>query len=134
MIVQPDSGYILKLWDSCFTAAKNYDPQHFVGCVVASSILSVCLMKYTSDDIFIINGSHSVVYDGKSTWDLSLGIIFPNYRYPDPKPPKYLEISLFHRFFDEGLLNAYYSEESLTEARKRTSIIRISHGEENGTT
>lgn len=134
MILKPDSEEFSELYRLLFTSVGNPDPKKFLSCVLVSGIVATWFMR-KSDEVFIINGSsHSVVFDGYSTWDLTLGIVLPNYKYPNLNPPTHLKINLFYRFFNEELYNHYYCDKSLLKAQEELSYITLSHGEQNGTT
>lgn len=134
MIIPPDSSEFDDLFRLLFTSLGNLEPKKFYSCVITSSILASWFMRF-SDDITIINaGEHSVVYDGYSTWDISLGIVFDNYKYPNSAIPKYTKIPLFYRFFWQGNFNRYYNKEALEKASISVSEIVLSHRSNNGTT
>ena len=54
------------------------------------------LFLYERKEVYIINSSlHSVLYDGKDTWDFDLGFVLRDYKYPSKKLPEIEDIPLF---------------------------------------
>ena len=94
-------------------------------CYVLSGVLCSFFLKHFST-VFIIDAEdhHSVVYDGKNTWDISLGIVFNNYKYPLNNVPKPDIIPAFAEFYDLDIFNKYYSKESLSFAQKQRITVK----------
>ena len=78
------------------------------------------------DRTYIIDSeNHSVCYDGTDTWDLSLGVVFRNYRYPNQNLPKPEMIPSFDHLFAVEMFDIHYSNEGLLSSSKSTNIKMI---------
>ena len=109
-----------------------------LNCQVMSSTTANYLLKYTDrKEVFIIESvNHSVVYDGLDTWDTHMGFVFRDYKYPNPRIPKFewIPSSIGVRRTEIGssteahkkLWNKYYSLEAMIKTNKfKTSIMRL---------
>jgi len=80
------------------------------------------------EEAFVINSKdHSVCYAGGDTWDLSNGIVFRSYKYPDLTLPLPEYIPAFRHAFIEKNFEIYYSKESLLSAKKSIQYKVISN-------
>lgn len=124
MIIKEDHLIFDHLYWLLFTSRGDENHKKSFSCTILSAILASHLLKF-QNKVFIIDSSkHSVVYDGTSTWDLALGIVFVNYKYPSLNIPNAIFIPKFKRFYKENLFNDYYSDESLLST-KNISIKKV---------
>ena len=64
--------------------------------------------------VFIIESTnHAVVYDGKDTWDINLGFVLRNYRYPEKHIPTLEFLQLYRLFFVLRVLIIVYHDSSV---------------------
>lgn len=120
MILRPDDKLFEELYYLLFTSRNDREVHNF-SCTIMTSILAYYFTKYTEKVWIIDTSKHCVLYDGNSTWDFSLGIVFENYEYPNSSlPDYYYKISKFYKFFDEKNYESYYSEpsESIVNCKK----------------
>jgi len=104
------------------------------SCKIISAIFASFIVGNTSKCFIIDSENHSVVFDGTNTWDLSLGIVFENYKYPDLNIPKPTFIPKFKDWFLKKNFNLFYSENSLRKANYNLTIKEIKKlGVINGT-
>lgn len=95
------------------------------SCKIVSAIFASFLLSNLTKCFIIDSRNHSVVYDGKNTWDLSLGIMFKNYKYPDLDIPKPTFIPRFKHWFCEKNFNTFYNNKTLLEAKHNLIIKEI---------
>lgn len=81
-------------------------------CYMYSSLASHLFLS-ERDKTYVINGkNHSVLFDGKDTWDFKAGFVLRNYMFPAKNIPNYEDIPEFvnHRIFIpfDTYLNDYY--------------------------
>lgn len=101
------------------------EEKDFFSCKIISAIFASFLVGSTSKCFIIDSKNHSVVYDGISTWDLSLGIVFKNYKYPDLNIPEPTFIPKFKDWFKEKNFKLFYNENVLREAKNNLTIKEI---------
>ena len=93
------------------------------------NIISAAFASYYTDYIgttyIIDSNTHSVVSEGKHTWDLQFGIVFPDYVYPQINPPKFAFIPRFAEFFDQELYEEFYSNNKISEAMSNVCIKKV---------
>lgn len=106
-------------------------PERRFDCVLMSSITASFFCRRFDQMLIIDSDQHSVAYDGKDTWDLSLGIVFRNYKYPEVLEITPDIIPVFKTFFKQDEYDLQYSDHSLSLARQRISIKKV---EIDGTT
>lgn len=122
MILQPDDKLFEELYYLLFTSRGDKEVHNF-SCTIMTPILAYHLAKHIKKVWIIDTSRHCVLYDGKSTWDFNLGIVFENYMYPKLSPPKYYKIQKFFNFFDQKNYDFYYSDLSeLTITCKKVLI------------
>jgi len=125
MIVKPDHdvfNYIY--WKLYEMKPKSFPKRHM--CNIFSSILAYHLTQFTEDEIYIIDSkNHSVVFDGESTWDLHLGIMFQNYKYPKLPVPNYTKIPKFFFNYSKSMYTQYYSDTGLSIAKTHLGVKSI---------
>jgi len=120
MIIKEDHTIFNHLYWLLFTSRGDEQYKTSFSCTILSAVLASHFLNF-KDEVFIIDSNkHSVVYDGVSTWDLALGIVFINYRYPSINTPEPIFIPKFKRFYRERLFNDYYSDESLLSTKNIT--------------
>jgi len=108
--------------------------EDFYSCKIVSAIFASFLVGNIPKCFILDSRNHSVVYDGINTWDLSLGIIFKNYKYPDLSIPEPTYIPKFKYWFHEENFKLFYNETALLEANKNLTIKEIRQlGVINGT-
>lgn len=104
------------------------------SCKLFSGMFANLLLEHQSFCYIIDSEIHSVVFDGKHTWDLSLGVVFRNYKYPSSNIPEPEIIEDFNYCFNDILFSKYYTQEALTRAKNNLLIKEIKKlGVYNGT-
>jgi len=110
--ISVDSHIVTKLSSIIHKDLKLID----CHCQVMAGIAAQ-LFLYERKEVYIINSSlHSVLYDGKDTWDFDLGFVLRDYKYPSKKLPEIEDIPLFSRFrvlpntFEEHFKNYYLND------------------------
>tara|TARA_Y100001937_G_scaffold127036_1_gene197936 strand:- start:1566 stop:1940 length:375 start_codon:yes stop_codon:yes gene_type:complete len=111
MILQPDDKLFEELYYLLFTSRGDSENHNF-SCTVMTAILAYYFSKHTEKVWILDTTRHCVLYDTISTWDFNLGIVFENYKYPNPVPPPYHKIPKFYKFFDQNNYEFYYSDPS----------------------
>jgi hypothetical protein len=93
-------------------------------CNIASAVFANLLLSHKSKSkVFIIEScNHSVVYDGKDTWDLNLGFVLRNYCYPEKDVPIKEFLPHFNCWFVQKRYDEFYSTDSLNLARKKITV------------
>ena len=126
MIVQPDDKLFEQLHWYLYTSRGDQKAQNF-SCHISSAILAYYLSTIKKTIYIIESLNHSVVYDGQSSWDLHLGIVFKDYKYPSFKIPKYTKISKFYYSFSNECYEQFYSKDNLLRDRERITIKAITN-------
>ena len=67
------------------------------------------------------------MYDGQSTWDLHLGIVFKDYKYPSLKVSNYTKIPKFYYSFSDKCYQSFYYKDNLLRDRERITLKTISN-------
>lgn len=106
----------------------------YFTCKIVSAVFASLVSHDISKCYIIESKSHAVVYDGINTWDLSIGVMFENYKYPDESIPEPVFLPHFKNWYVEKLFNNNYSLENLKKAKEFISIKEVKKiGELNGT-
>jgi len=122
MIINPDHEVFEDIYYKLFEMTPKSNPKRHM-CNISSSILAYHLVPFSKTGVYIIDSkNHSVVFDGKSTWDLNLGIVFENYKYPKSPLSKYIKIPKFYFNFSNKLFNKVYSNEGLFIAKNNPTV------------
>lgn len=100
-------------------------PTQGFSCKLLSSMFASLLSNVRNRCFIIDSNEHSVVFDGKDTWDISLGIVLRNYQYPNTNVPKPEMIEEFKHWFSEKQFNKYYSLKKLESAKTQVMIKEI---------
>ena len=83
MIINTDHNVFDEIYWLLFTSRKNENHTRSFSCTIMSAIVASYMLQF-KEELFIIDSqNHSVIFDGTSTWDLALGIVFENYKYPN---------------------------------------------------
>lgn len=98
---------------------KNQD--HF-SCKIISPMFASLILDEINACYIIESSSHSVVFDGINTWDLAVGCMFENYKYPDVNIPKFQLIPYFGIHWSDWAMKLYYSESALRDASKHVTL------------
>ena len=126
MIVQPDDKLFDQLHWYLYTSRRDTKAQNF-SCHISSAILAYYLSTI-KDPIYIIESlNHSVVFDGMSSWDLHLGIVHENYRYPSIKVPEYTKIPKFYYSYSYKCYQSFYNKNNLLRDREKITVKTISN-------
>lgn len=97
------------------------------SCAFLSTLFAKELTKY-KDRVFIVDSAtHAVVYDGKNTWDLGLGIVLFNYKYPRDNPPKPTILPAFKTYFKPEYYGEMYSDKAIKEAKTIVAVTEVRH-------
>ena len=121
MIIQPNHKLFDQLYWYLYTSRRDDNTQNF-SCHISSAILAYYLSTI-KDPIYIIESlNHSVVFDGSSSWDLHLGIVFKNYKYPSFKVPEYTKIPKFYYSYSDKCYQSFYSKNNLSRDRERITV------------
>lgn len=111
---------------------KDYYNRAF-SCRIIPYMFAGLLSKRLKKSFVIETNKHCVFYDGKDTYDLVLGCMFKDYKYPLANLPEAVRLPFFDKYFDYHY-DLYYTEANLLEARKHVKILEIRQiGEYNGT-
>ena len=121
MIVDPSDKIFNEMFYWMFIRRGDLKAKHF-NCYLSASILAYYFSEIEGRVFIVETPYHAVLYDGQSTWDLNMGIMFKNYRYPNIKLPEYTIIPKFHRFFVQELYDYYYSPETLRKSVDNITI------------
>ena len=111
MIIKPNDKLFDELYYLLFSSRQDSEEFGF-SCTIMTPILAYYFVKRTEKVWILDTSRHCVLYDTISTWDFNLGIMFENYRYPNPIVPKYHKITNFYKFFDQKNYDYYYSDPS----------------------
>ena len=126
MIVQPDDKLFDQLFWYLYTTRGDETAENF-SCEIFSAILAY-QFSLIKKHIYIIESlNHTVVYDGQSTWDLHLGIVFKDYKYPSLNVPKYIKIPKFCQQLSDKFYNSFYSRKNLSRDRQQITVKVISN-------
>ena len=127
MIVQPDDKLFDQLYWYLYTSRGDTKARNF-SCEISSAILAF-YFSILKTPIYIIGSlNHSVVFDGKSSWDLHLGIVFKDYKYPSLKVPDYIKIPKFYyHYFSPNGYCSFYHKDNLLRDRERITLKTISN-------
>lgn len=112
-----------QLYSSRSFAARDF----LLHCEVLSTICATYLLERCSEAYIINSANHSVCYADGDTWDLSLGLVFRDYKYPDLKIPEPEIIEAFKPFFTEYCFDLYYGQEGLLRSAKSIQYKVITH-------
>jgi hypothetical protein len=117
-----------------YLLVDSREKDYFYSCKIISAIFAVFIVGKTSKCFIIDSQNHSVVFDGTNTWDLSLGIVFENYKYPDLDIPEPIFIPKFKDWYVEETFKLFYNENILREAKQNLTIKEVKKlGVINGT-
>jgi hypothetical protein len=94
-------------------------------CEIVTTILASYMLEYYDCATIINTSNHSVCYVNNDSWDLTLGLVFRGYKYPDLVVPQPEFIPSFRHFFDEINFDIYYSKKSLLEANKKSIQYKV---------
>ena len=126
MIIQPNHKLFDQLYWYLYTSRRDDNTQNF-SCHISSAILAYYLSTI-KDPIYIIESlNHSIVFDGQSSWDLHLGIVFKDYKYPSLKVPDYIKIPKFYYSFSSKCYNSFYHKDNLLRDREKITVKTISN-------
>ena len=117
MIVQPDDKLFDQLYWYLYTSRGDTKAQNF-SCFISSAILAYYFSTIKKNIYIIESLNHSVVYDGQSTWDLHLGIVFKDYKYPSIEIPDYIKIPKFYYSFSPKCYDSFYHKDNLLRDRQ----------------
>ena len=124
MIIQPNHKLFDQLYWYLYTSRRDGNTQNF-SCHISSAILAYYLSTI-KDSIYIIESlNHSVVFDGTSSWDLHLGIVFKDYKYPSLKIPNYTKIPKFYYSFSNECYQSFYSKDKLLKDRELITVKEV---------
>ena len=125
MIINTDHNVFDEIYDLLFTSRKNENHTRSFSCTIMSAIVASYMLQF-KEELFIIDSqNHSVIFDGTSTWDLALGIVFENYKYPNLDIPTYKTVPAFKSFFCQKNFNNYYTKDKLLAAAPSLSLKKI---------
>jgi len=124
MIINPDDKIFDEMFYWMFIRRGDLKGKNF-NCYLSSAILGYYFSEIKGTVYIIETNFHSVVFDGRSTWDLNLGIMFKDYKYPNKNLPKYTKIPKFYRFFTQHMYDNYYSPETLLKSIDNVSLKTI---------
>lgn len=102
-------------------------------CKILSLVCAGYLLEFYNKTFIINSSDHSVCYAGSDTWDLTLGVVFRNYKYPNLTLPKPEMLPSFEHYFNTTRFDAYYSQEKLRNCSEsiRYEVIRSFDGTKN---
>jgi|TARA_B100000035_G_scaffold311987_2_gene322535 hypothetical protein len=122
--MQPEIQEILDDLSVSLSKNKEITLNHRLSCNIASVAFANRLLSLKSKSkVFIIEScNHSVVYDGKDTWDLNMGFVLRNYRYPDKDIPTKEFLPYFNCWFEQKWYDKYYSTDGLNLARRKITV------------
>ena len=126
MIIQPNHKLFDQLYWYLYTSRRDDNLQNF-SCHISSAILGYYLSTIKTPIYIIESLNHSVVFDGQSSSDLHLGIVFKNYKYPSIKVPKYSKIPKFYYSFSTKCYDSFYNKDNLLRDRERITAKIISN-------
>ena len=126
MIVQPDHKLFDQLYWYLYTSRGDAKAQNY-SCHISSAILAYYLSTIKSPIYIIESLNHSVVYDGQSSWDLHLGIVFKDYKYPSFKIPDYIQIPKFYYSYSQKCYDSFYHKDNLLRDREVITAKSISN-------
>ncbi|HAI37792.1 MAG TPA: hypothetical protein DCM40_06545 [Maribacter sp.] len=126
MIVSPDHKLFEQLYWYLYTSRGNEKARNF-SCHISSAILAYYLSTVKAPIYIIESLNHSVVYDGQSSWDLHLGIVFKDYKYPSIKIPDYTKIPKFYFSFSAECYESFYNKNNMLRDRERITVKEISN-------
>lgn len=100
------------------------------SCKLLSAMFATLLLSIKNKCYIIDTHNHSVVYDGKDTWDIFLGLVFRNYRYPENNLPKPEVINQFKHWYKDNLFNEYYNTENMPKEVliKEIKVLGVANG------
>ena len=113
--ISVDSHIVTKLSDLLHKDLKHKYNLYF-DCRIVSAVAAQMFLA-SRKKVYVINSSaHSVLYDGKDTWDFVLGFVLRDYKYPAKKYSKIEYIPLFDNSKDrpieyKNLFKRYYVDE-----------------------
>jgi len=91
--------------------------------LVSAMFANLFLSHKRKSRVYIIESfNHSVVYDGINTWDINLGFVLKNYRYPENPVPPLEFLPVFKHWFQEKWFNTYYSPDNLIKAKNEITV------------
>ncbi len=95
-----------------------------LNCTLVSAAFANLLLSHKSKSkVFIIEScKHAVVYDGKDTWDINLGFVLRDYRYPEVDVPVKEFLPHFNCWFEQIWYDEYYSTDGLNLARRKITV------------
>ena len=124
---------IEELFHLLVTDRKDFYKRAF-SCKIVPYMFAGLLSKRLRKSFVIETNKHCVFYDGKDTYDLVLGCMFKDYKYPLVNLPKPICIPFFDRWFESSHYDLYYTKSNLLESKKHIKIVEIKKtGEYNGT-
>lgn len=98
-------------------ACHGFGAREFMlHCEILSTICATYMLERCPEAYIINSANHSVCYAGGDTWDISLGLVFRDYIYPELNLPKPEIIESFKPFFRTYYFDLYYSQEGLSES------------------
>lgn len=123
--ISVDSHIVVKLSDLIHKELKQkynlFSPCEVVAAIAAQMFL------FERKEVYIIQSSlHSVLYDGKDTWDFVLGIVLRDYKYPSKKYSELEYIPLFDNSKDlpndfKDFFKRYY----IDDVSEKISITKV---------
>tara|TARA_Y100000114_G_C11647794_1_gene272596 strand:+ start:282 stop:668 length:387 start_codon:yes stop_codon:yes gene_type:complete len=126
MIVQPDDKLFDQLYWYLYTSRGDKKAQNH-SCHISSAILAYYFSTIKTPIYIIESLNHSIVYDGQSSWDLHLGIVFKDYKYPSLNVPKYIKIPKFYYSFSNKCYDSFYNKHNLLRDREKITAKTISN-------
>ena len=123
--ISVDSHIVTKLSDLLHKELKQ-EYNLFSHCQIVSAVAAQMFL-YRRSKVYVINSNaHSVLYDGKDTWDFVLGFVLRDYKYPAKKYSKIEYIPLFDNSKDrpiefKNLFKRYYVD----EVKQKVNIILV---------
>lgn len=132
--ISVDSHIVTKLSDLLHKELKQ-KYNLFSHCQIVSA-LAAQMFLYSRSKVYVINSNaHSVLYDGKDTWDFVLGFVLRDYKYPSKKYSKIEYIPLFDNSKDrpiefKNFFKRYYVDD-VSQKVTITLVKRIYTGKYN---
>ena len=126
MIIQPNDKLFDQLYWYLYTSRGDNQAENF-SCHIASAVLAYYLSTIKTPIYIIESLNHSIVYDGQSTWDLHLGIVFKDYKYPSLKVSNYTKIPKFYYSFSDKCYQSFYYKDNLLRDREKITVKTISN-------
>ena len=126
MIVQPDDKLFDQLYWYLYTSRGDTKAQNH-SCHISSAVLAYYFSTIKSPIYIIESLNHSVVYDGQSSWDLHLGIVFKDYKYPSIEIPDYIKIPKFYYSYSQKCYDSFYNKANLLRDRQVITAKSISN-------